>query len=76
MRLFPRAPPQDQPAIAGRLHFIADQVMSRTLAALILLTASFHAPDRSGHKVTVDAAFVETNLGALARSADISRYVL
>ena len=37
---------------------------------------SFHAPDRSGHKVTVDAAFVETNLGALARSADISRYVL
>jgi ATP-dependent HslUV protease ATP-binding subunit HslU len=37
---------------------------------------SFHAPERSGQSVTVDSAFVETNLGALARSADISRYVL
>jgi ATP-dependent HslUV protease ATP-binding subunit HslU len=37
---------------------------------------SFHAPDRSGSGVTVDAAFVETNVGALARSADLSRYVL
>jgi len=37
---------------------------------------SFTAPDRSGEEVVVDAAFVETNLGALARSADISRYVL
>jgi ATP-dependent HslUV protease ATP-binding subunit HslU len=37
---------------------------------------SFTAPDRSGEKVTVDAAFVETNLGELMRSADMSRYVL
>jgi len=37
---------------------------------------SFHAPDRSGSGVTVDAAFVETNVGALAKSADLSRYVL
>ena len=37
---------------------------------------SFHAPDRSGSGVTVDAAFVETNVGALATSADLSRYVL
>ncbi len=37
---------------------------------------SFHAPDRGGQSVTVDATFVETNLGALSRSADLSRYVL
>ena len=37
---------------------------------------SFAAPDRSGDKVTVDAAFVENNVGELSRSADLSRYVL
>jgi len=37
---------------------------------------SFTAPDRAGESVTVDAAFVEENLGELMRSADLSRYVL
>jgi ATP-dependent HslUV protease ATP-binding subunit HslU len=37
---------------------------------------SFTAPDRAGESVTVDAAFVEKNLGELTRSADLSRYVL
>ena len=37
---------------------------------------SFTAPDRSGEKVTVDAAFVEKHLGDLSRSTDLSRYVL
>jgi ATP-dependent HslUV protease ATP-binding subunit HslU len=37
---------------------------------------SFNAPDRAGDTVTVDADFVETNLGELTRSADLSRYVL
>jgi ATP-dependent HslUV protease ATP-binding subunit HslU len=37
---------------------------------------SFSAPDRGGEAVAVDAAFVEAHVGALARSADISRYVL
>ena len=37
---------------------------------------SFTAPDRGGEAVTVDAAFVELHLDALARSADVSRYVL
>ena len=37
---------------------------------------SFTAPDRGGDSVTVDAGFVEKHLGSLARSADISRYVL
>jgi len=52
---------------ARRLYTVMERVFEEL---------SFHAPDRSGQKVTVDAQFVETHLGALARSADISRYVL
>lgn len=37
---------------------------------------SFTAPDRAGENISVDADFVETRLGTMARSADISRYVL
>ena len=37
---------------------------------------SFSAPDRAGEQILMDAAFVETHLGALSRSADLSRYVL
>lgn len=37
---------------------------------------SFAAPDADGQRVTVDAAYVEAQLGDLARSADLSRYVL
>jgi ATP-dependent HslUV protease ATP-binding subunit HslU len=52
---------------ARRLYTVMERVFEEL---------SFNAPDRSGQSVTVDAGFVETNLGALARSADISRYVL
>ncbi|MBL4929050.1 ATP-dependent protease ATPase subunit HslU [Fuscibacter oryzae] len=52
---------------ARRLHTVLERVFEEL---------SFTAPDRSGEVVTVDAAFVERNVGALARSADISRYVL
>lgn len=52
---------------ARRLYTVMERVFEEL---------SFHAPDRSGQSVIVDAGFVETNLGALARSADISRYVL
>jgi ATP-dependent HslUV protease ATP-binding subunit HslU len=37
---------------------------------------SFTAPDRGGETVTIDAGFVDKHLGDLAKSADISRYVL
>ncbi len=52
---------------ARRLYTVMERVFEEL---------SFNAPDRAGQSVTVDAAFVEANLGALARSADISRYVL
>jgi len=37
---------------------------------------SFTAPDRAGETVKVDAEMVEAHLGELAKSADLSRYVL
>lgn len=37
---------------------------------------SFNAPDRPGVEITVNAAFVEENLGELTKSSDLSRYVL
>ncbi len=52
---------------ARRLYTVMERVFEEL---------SYNAPDRGGQSVTVDSAFVETNLGALARSADISRYVL
>ena len=52
---------------ARRLYTVMERVFEEL---------SFNAPDRSGQKVTVDAAFVEENLGVLARSADLGRYVL
>ncbi|MFD2173038.1 ATP-dependent protease ATPase subunit HslU [Rhodobacter lacus] len=52
---------------ARRLYTVMERVFEEL---------SFTAPDRSGETVTVDAAFVEKHLGALAQSADLSRYVL
>jgi ATP-dependent HslUV protease ATP-binding subunit HslU len=52
---------------ARRLYTILERVFEEL---------SFTAPDRGGEAVVVDAAFVEQNVGALARSADLSRYVL
>ena len=52
---------------ARRLYTVMERVFEEL---------SFAAPDRAGDAVVVDAAFVEANLGALSRSADLSRYVL
>jgi len=52
---------------ARRLYTVMERVFEEL---------SFTAPDKTGEAVTVDADFVETNIGDLARSADLSRYVL
>ncbi|SIQ13864.1 ATP-dependent HslUV protease ATP-binding subunit HslU [Paracoccus thiocyanatus] len=52
---------------ARRLYTVMERVFEEL---------SFSAPDRSGEQVVVDGAFVERHLGDLARSADLSRYVL
>jgi len=52
---------------ARRLYTVMERVFEEL---------SFNAPDRTGETVTVDAGFVDKNLGELAKSADLSRYVL
>ncbi|MCD1617363.1 ATP-dependent protease ATPase subunit HslU [Salipiger marinus] len=52
---------------ARRLYTVMERVFEEL---------SFTAPDRAGDAVTVDAGFVETHLGELTRSTDLSRYVL
>ena len=49
---------------ARRLYTVMERVFEEL---------SFTAPDRAGEAVTVDADFVEANLGELMRSADLSR---
>ncbi|ABG30161.1 HslU--HslV peptidase ATPase subunit [Roseobacter denitrificans] len=52
---------------ARRLYTVMERVFEEL---------SFSAPDRAGEEIIVDAAFVDENLGALAKSTDVSRYVL
>ena len=52
---------------ARRLYTVMERVFEEL---------SFNAPDRSGLKVTVDAKFVDDNLGDLAERTDLTRYVL
>ena len=52
---------------ARRLYTVMERVFEEL---------SFNAPDRAGQSVTVDADFVQKNLGELLKSADLSRYVL
>lgn len=65
--------------IAAEVNQSVENIGARRLYTVmerVFEDLSFTAPDRSGEEVVVDAAFVEKNIGALSRSADISRYVL
>ncbi|EKX58894.1 ATP-dependent hsl protease ATP-binding subunit HslU [Rhodobacter sp. AKP1] len=66
-------------SIAAEVNRSVENIGARRLYTVmerVFEELSFHAPDRSGEEVTVDAAYVEKNLGELARSSDLSRYVL
>ena len=52
---------------ARRLYTILERVFEEL---------SYTAPDRADETVVIDSIFVEKNLGELARSVDLSRYVL
>ena len=62
--------------IAAEVNRSVENIGARRLYAVmerVFEELSFTAPDRAGDSVTVDAEFVEKHLGALSRSADISR---
>ncbi len=65
--------------IAAEVNQSVENIGARRLYTVIervFEELSFNAPDRGGEAVTVDADFVEKNLGELSRSMDVSRYVL
>jgi ATP-dependent HslUV protease ATP-binding subunit HslU len=52
---------------ARRLHTVMERLLERV---------SFEASDKSGSSLVVDAAYVDRNLGELARDQDLARYIL
>ena len=65
--------------IAAEVNQSVENIGARRLYTVIervFEELSFTAPDRSGDSVTIDRDFVETHLGELTKSADVSRYVL
>ena len=48
----------------------------QTVMERVLDEISFSAPDKNGETFTVDAAYVEKQVAALAKNADLSRFVL
>jgi ATP-dependent HslUV protease ATP-binding subunit HslU len=65
--------------IAAEVNQTVENIGARRLYTVmerVFEELSFTAPDKSGQSVTVDAAFVDENLGELTKSADVSRYVL
>ena len=65
--------------IAAQVNESVENIGARRLYTVmerVFEELSFTAPDRAGESITVDGGFVETYLGELTRSADLSRYVL
>jgi ATP-dependent HslUV protease ATP-binding subunit HslU len=52
---------------ARRLHTVMERVLDEV---------SFTATDRAGETVTIDQAFVEANVGDLAKDTDLSKFIL
>jgi ATP-dependent HslUV protease ATP-binding subunit HslU len=52
---------------ARRLHTVMERLLE---------TVSFEASDRAGSTLVVDTAYVDRNLGELARDEDLARYIL
>jgi ATP-dependent HslUV protease ATP-binding subunit HslU len=65
--------------IAAEVNESVENIGARRLYTVmerVFEDLSFNAPDKAGDEITVDADFVETHLGELSRSTDVSRYVL
>lgn len=66
-------------AIAVDLNATVENIGARRLQTVmerVLDEVSFAAPDQAGTSVTVDAAYVDRQVGELARNTDLSRFIL
>ncbi len=65
--------------IAFRVNETTENIGARRLHTImerLLDVISYEAPDRSGEKIVLDAAYVDEHLEALAGNEDLSRYIL
>jgi ATP-dependent HslUV protease ATP-binding subunit HslU len=65
--------------VAALVNATVENIGARRLQTVmerVLDEVSFSAPDRSGETIAIDAAFVEKNVGDLAKNADLSRFIL
>jgi ATP-dependent HslUV protease ATP-binding subunit HslU len=65
--------------IAVDLNASVENIGARRLQTVmerVLDDISFNAPDRNGSAVTIDAGYVEKNVGDLSRNTDLSRFIL
>ena len=74
--------PEGIDAIARTAEQVNDAVENigarrlQTVMEKLLESLSFDASERSGDAVTIDAAYVERELGAIARDTDLSKFIL
>jgi ATP-dependent HslUV protease ATP-binding subunit HslU len=65
--------------IAVDLNASVENIGARRLQTVmerVLDEISFEAPDKAGTTMVIDADYVKTNVGELARNTDLSRFIL
>jgi ATP-dependent HslUV protease ATP-binding subunit HslU len=65
--------------VAAEVNASVENIGARRLQTVlerVLDEISFAAPDRSGDTVTIDAAYVRSQVESLAKNADLSRFIL
>jgi ATP-dependent HslUV protease ATP-binding subunit HslU len=65
--------------VAAKVNASVENIGARRLQTVmerVLDEISFAAPDRSGEKIAIDAAYVDAHVGDLADNADLSRFIL
>jgi len=64
---------------AAQVNDSVENIGARRLSTVmekLLEDVSFHAEERTGSTLTIDAAYVESQLADIARNTDLSKYVL
>lgn len=65
--------------VAVQVNSTVENIGARRLQTVmerVLDEISFSAPDRAGEHISIDGAFVDNNIGDLAKNTDLSRFIL
>jgi ATP-dependent HslUV protease ATP-binding subunit HslU len=65
--------------VAADVNTAVENIGARRLQTVmerLLDEISFSAPDRGGETIKIDADYVKTHVGDLAKNADLSRFIL